>query len=714
MDNKYRDKKLEQKGISVPPARSQRKILVIKVISPSQETPARVLKFDKERIVLGSVISADVQLKGDGIAPIHAVLELNQTESEAYGTLFDLASETGVFVNGKKIVTQRLRDQDQITLGRHQLKFSIGDLSTNQSSDRTREAGGRTLFLNPNEDFKPLLLEDEREVEEIFDFRPTSKQALEVVMSWFGTILAVEHFVQEKSVTIGITKRSDFGIPPLLSSNHYPIVTQNVGGFVLNVDSQMRGVVQRSGELQNLDEIRNQALRGPNGHEIPIGRNDFAKISIGDIDFYFSHTAAPPRLKMRRIFERDPFFLKVFSSSLVLTALLLFTLFKVKVPLNIDAEQVPERIATILYQPEKFLQPPPVPVAVPKPKLTPPPQEMPKVPPPEPPKPKPVPVQPKKVQVTITPKAPEIKKPIPKVMSVQPEPKKPAPIQQKPAPQAQPKPKPAVQSRPAAPKPEAKEGEGARAKGAEGSRGEPDKKRSQQKVTELARPSPQSGSKGASGQSHLEETGNVDILKGAGGRIQNILGNSAAKLGEGSQSLKGFGNFGTRGNGGLALSGGGRGGGGDAETSLGGLGKKGTGMGRVGTGKGAVGTGTGIVGSQVRVAIQPNGPEETIVMGSIDRNAIAEAIYAHRDEFRLCYEREINAEHPSLSGQVGTSFVIGSSGRVTQAGVESSSLNNANAERCVLKVLKRIQFPMPEGGGIVEVRFPFKFSTAGH
>jgi TonB family protein len=101
------------------------------------------------------------------------------------------------------------------------------------------------------------------------------------------------------------------------------------------------------------------------------------------------------------------------------------------------------------------------------------------------------------------------------------------------------------------------------------------------------------------------------------------------------------------------------------------------------------------------------------VMGSVDRDAIARAIFAHKDEFRLCYEREINAEHPGLSGQITTSFVIGSSGRVNQAGIESSSLHSSNTERCVIQVLKRIDFPKPQGG-VVEVRFPFKFSAGAH
>jgi len=99
------------------------------------------------------------------------------------------------------------------------------------------------------------------------------------------------------------------------------------------------------------------------------------------------------------------------------------------------------------------------------------------------------------------------------------------------------------------------------------------------------------------------------------------------------------------------------------------------------------------------MVIRSGGPEEAVVMGSIDADAVEAALLAHKDEFRLCYEREINAENPSLAGRVGTSFVIGSSGRVTQAGIESTTLKNANTERCIIQVLKRIDFPIPRGAG---------------
>ena len=102
-----------------------------------------------------------------------------------------------------------------------------------------------------------------------------------------------------------------------------------------------------------------------------------------------------------------------------------------------------------------------------------------------------------------------------------------------------------------------------------------------------------------------------------------------------------------------------------------------------------------------------------IVQGSIDRNAVAEVLLAHRDEFRYCYEKEVNADTPHLLGTVIPEFEIGSSGKVTQAGVRSSSLRNVNVESCILRVLKRIQFPTSVGGA-VSVTYPFRFGAVSN
>jgi len=410
--------------------------------------------------------------------------------------------------------------------------------------------------------------------------------------------------------------------------------------------------------------------------------------------FFLSFTQAPPRLKPGRVLEHDPVFWKTMVGSLLVTFVLLSSMMNMKLPQELEAEQVPERIATILYQPEKFSAKLPV-KPVPKPQVA---KSAEVIKTPEV-----VKAKPEITKVEITPNAANSKKPVPKEMNV---PAKPTAAAAKPVTQLPQKTRGENM---------AKEGEGAKAAGKSGARGSKTAAPGKTPQDLAQRASPQGGKGiGGAGASQVKDVGNADLLKGAGDKILDILGNSAARLGKDGERLKGFGGFTTQGSGGAALSGTGAGGGGNAETlGAGGLGEKGRGGGRVGTGLGAAGEGSGIIGGRSRVLIRSGGPEEAVVVGAVDASAIEAALLAHRDEFRLCYEREINAETPNLSGRVGTSFVIGPQGRVTEAGVASTSLNHAPTERCILNVIRRIDFPVPRGGGMVQVSYPFKFTPAG-
>jgi pSer/pThr/pTyr-binding forkhead associated (FHA) protein/outer membrane biosynthesis protein TonB len=658
-----------------------------KIVLLQSEALKLLFRLHKERVVIGSVDSSDVRLGGDGIAPIHAVIDLNYDAiKDTYSpTIYDLASVSGVFVNDKKVLTSPLKNGDSITIGRTKLNFELQDLSAVPPSPRNSEAEGRRLYVNPDEDTKALLLEAPSSGESIFDYRPTSKTALEVVMSWHGTILDVEHFVDEKQVTLGTAKEADFAIPH--SSPRFPLVTRSGQEFVLNLDAQMTGVIQRKQALTLLEDLRRTAP----GSAVTLSKEDFAKLSFGEIDFYLSFTAAPPKLKRQKM-DQDPLFMRIFFASLAFMGATILALSQITVPDQLDAEQVPDRIATILYQPEKYTYQQDrskIVDAQDEPK------EVEKKPTPQ-----------ATVKLDLHPTNPNEKKPLPKEMNVA---DKTEQKQQNKGSKTSKSEKGGAHSQS-----QAKEGEGARAKGAEGERGSKNAAKNKVSQNKAVRPSPNGGKGAGSGHSEVPDEGNLDVFKGATNKIADILGNSAAQLGKGGEKIKGFGGFETLGNGGLALSGTGKGGGGSADTLTGGLGDKGRGGGRVGTGMGAAGTGNGIVGGQSRMVIRTGGPEEAVVMGSIDADAVERALLAHKDEFRLCYEKEINAENPNLAGRVGTNFVIGSSGRVTHAGIESSTLNNANTERCIVQVLKRIEFPIPRGAGVVQVTYPFKFSPIGH
>ncbi len=58
-------------------------------------------------------------------------------------------------------------------------------------------------------------------------------------------------------------------------------------------------------------------------------------------------------------------------------------------------------------------------------------------------------------------------------------------------------------------------------------------------------------------------------------------------------------------------------------------------------------------------------------------------------------------------------FTIDPAGAVSDANVTESSLNNGNAENCMLARIRRWKFPEPQGGGVVSVTFPWIFKPAG-
>lgn len=605
----------------------------------------------KDRVVFGSVESADVKLTGVSVSPIHALLEIKwgDVESACEARLIDLASPTGVIVNGKPIVNDLIRSGDLIQVGDAMVRFRF------QKPD-----AGKKL---PDQ---ALLLIDPATVTPIFDYRPATKEALEVVSSWNGVILNVRHFVDEERVSLGASGVEDFQVPREFAKNGArDLVSRQGGEWLLKLDATMKGVLYLEGQLHSVAEF----LKGKGGSSavVSIKENDFVKIQIGLLAFYLSRTASPPELIRKGEVVTDPFLGRTLLTSLALTALLLFGVSKVEVstPETLD---LPPEVGRILYHPEKYSikRPPPL-----QKKSG---EDVKKLDPP------------KKVEIDFTkPKEKDGK--TAQVQSIQPGKKQ------------------AAQDK-------AKEGAGARAMGAEGSRGAKNAPRSSTRQTEAKRASPLPGEGKGGVISQSADNGTVQMMKGATDKILNLMGASGQKLGASGSKIQGFGGFSTAGAGGAALQGGGKGGGGDADTLLGGTGTEGRGGGKIGTGLGPEGTGTGIIGGKTRIDLNVGGGKETVVIGSIDRDAIDAAIRAHRDEFRYCYEREVNSGHPNLAGKIVTAFVIGGSGRASQLSIASSSMDSAGVEKCVLDVISRIQFPQPAGNVPVSIKYPFAYTNA--
>ena len=136
----------------------------------------------------------------------------------------------------------------------------------------------------------------------------------------------------------------------------------------------------------------------------------------------------------------------------------------------------------------------------------------------------------------------------------------------------------------------------------------------------------------------------------------------------------------------------------------GGYGTKGKGGGQAGYGKMA------LTGSSGATPI-PLGNEANVAQG-LDRDQIAAVINRNIGQVTYCYEQGLK-DTPGIRGRIAIAFVIGGTGSVKSANVDSTSLNAKSVEDCIVIRLKTWKFPVPEGGVDVQVKYPFKLERTG-
>ena len=180
---------------------------------------------------------------------------------------------------------------------------------------------------------------------------------------------------------------------------------------------------------------------------------------------------------------------------------------------------------------------------------------------------------------------------------------------------------------------------------------------------------------------------------GLGSGINNALG--GVKGGAGAGDAYGVGGMGTRGTG--------SGGGGNA-LGIGGLGTKGGGSGKGGYGS----IDLGGRGKDETIFV----PGRTTVVGGLSREVINRVIQKHYNEIKYCYEKELTHD-PGLYGKITVLFVISGDGRVGDALVQQTTMSSEPVESCMLNHVKRWAFPAPQGGGTVQVTYPYVFKSSG-
>jgi len=102
-------------------------------------------------------------------------------------------------------------------------------------------------------------------------------------------------------------------------------------------------------------------------------------------------------------------------------------------------------------------------------------------------------------------------------------------------------------------------------------------------------------------------------------------------------------------------------------------------------------------------------PSVTTIARRLSPEVIQKIVRASYGKFRVCYEHGLSRD-ATLTGKVVARFVIGRTGKVTNAAIgRGSTIPDQRVAECVVTAFYGLEFPEPERG-IVTVEYPILFS----
>ncbi len=317
--------------------------------------------LEKNSVMIGSLLSSQIQLQGNGVDPIHALIEPRDNG----WVLTDLGTKSGVYVNENKInVEVVLNAGDQIRIGSISLQY--------RSSDQKKEAPSTPSAVKPKIPSLPTsekIVDGKSKPSTFMGFKTSTNlfaktkqeaagETLEVIAYWKNTVLNVEHFhlkETKKSVTIGDPTRAAFIAAGPVAVAKYTIATVHEDGSTLFLLEGMEGSLRRGGKLEQV---------GPGTYELKNG--DFAKIQYGAVTYFFLFMNLPA-VTLPRAGIQDPV---LFGMSLAAAMIyLLFTGFIFLMDVKKDDLEKEKDMWAVVEVPKPI--PVPEPLAVVKAETTP-------------------------------------------------------------------------------------------------------------------------------------------------------------------------------------------------------------------------------------------------------------------------------------------------------------------------------------------------------
>ena len=639
------------------------------------DQPLKTVPLTEDKILLGSLLSNHVVLNGDGVEPIHALIESTNDGDNKKWSITDLGSERGVILNGNKIdVEAEIRPSDVAEIG--SVKIALESVQKTAPAPPPPPTERSSIFSREKSKKQKKF-----PVSSLFNVREARPRGsvLEVVAYWDKTILEAEHFHKRfkdfDQVTIGLVDSAHFiaanSDPAVKIRKHVLARLSGEGSYRLNLLDDMVARVHKNGKVSTVKGRK----------KISVSKRDVVHISYGAVN-YFLIFVKPPSVVLPPAANSDPLF-----TGLLLLAMLLYFI-TVPVLWYVGAKADNKRkddIWAVVYKPVKKMK------AIKKVK----------------------PPVPKKKIAQVKNKKPVKKPPPPKKKIL-----KPTKTVQKAKPKkriVRPKKITAVKS----------------LKRRKASSSAPSRK-----TKAVKKPSTSSGGKAGLRSSGVgKRTGggarkgkSSSSIKGVRGvKNKRASGPNLAKLGAGVGmvlSKRGPGAQYTD----FKSSAGGAGGGRGSQlntTGIGGIGKQHS-LSLAGS-KGALdqfGTGTGVLagggrggglgkgfgrgkggGSGVNISM----PADPVVTGGLTAGEISSVIRRNLNQIRHCYERLLQ-RRPGVVGKANTKFIINPNGRVGSARILKSNISDNQFRMCITRTIKKWKFPKPRNNSSVTVNYPFAFN----
>lgn len=641
-----------------------------------------------KRILVGSSQACDITLNHPTVAAIHSVLEIINGEI----TVYDMSSGLGTFINGKESVSEKLNLGDTLKIGL--LEFELrkykkeevlpptldmlsvlppvlnGPVETPRSlpkkpeskkSSEKKKLPTKVKSKSINEEFVPRvdypLAKDPKadfseyifeDVETLYPIfdYSVSTTAVEIIILYRDAIYSVDYI----PTVDGMYRLT--GANPGKKDIEYPYLGKDEKIPFIEIRGSEIFVTGIPGfEPMCLSDVKKDITSTTS---INLNRDDIIRFGKGDLQVFVRGTEAPPSVDHAPIMRRDQEFKKYLLLMFALVLMFIGVTAFVEVDKEIEKEKAPERIATILYKKKLVIS--------------------------------------KKKAIDKTRKKPK------QIMQKSPSQKR-----------ALKKKAPTKVTTKKKAKPRKKVGKKTARKIGKVRKVTPTKGKRNNLKTKTVRPvakkaggkPSKSRSKAKSRVKNSKARGAVDTYKSF--EFKSTLSSLMAKGGS-TKSVQNVSSTSYKtGESGVVTAG--------ESATL----KKANVAKRVGSLVGAA-SGTldstkGVQGVVGEKSIYTAGvPFKTVILGGMDPDVIRRILQDHVPQFRYCYQKILDKSSAAFHGVVRLDFLIGASGHVTKAGVQSASkAMPRTVKSCVVNVLRGIKFPKPLGGTVVEVNQPFNF-----